>query len=95
MTSLAEASSSFGTEGNPQATENPVPAGAGPSVGGAANGMEPAADVQNGVIADRTQAMPPNGDDDEAASAAKEAAAKTDTSQFDSPVFSQFPLRRR
>ncbi len=95
MTSLAESSSSLGMEGNPQATENPVPAGTGPSVGGAANGMEPAADVQNGVIADRTQATPPTGDNDEAASAGKEAAANTDTSQFDSPIFSQFPPRRR
>ncbi|MCP4702496.1 MAG: hypothetical protein GY862_37405 [Gammaproteobacteria bacterium] len=66
-------------------TENPMPAGAGQNAGGAANGSEPAADVQNGVIADRMQAMPPNGDDDKAASAAKEAAAKTDTSQFPVP----------
>ncbi len=72
-----------------------MPAGAGPSVGVAANGTEPAADVQKGVVADRTQATPPTGDNDEAASAGKEAAAKTDTSQFDSPVFSQFPPRRR
>ncbi len=95
MTSLAESSRSLGTEGNPQATENPVPAGTGQIVSVAANGMEPAADVQNGVIADRTQATPPNGDNDEAASAAKEAAAKTDTSQFDSPVFPHFPLRHK
>ncbi len=95
MTSLAESSGSLGAGGRPQATEGPGRAGAGQSVGVAANGTELAADVQNGVIADRTQATPPSGDDDEAASAAKEAAAKTDTSQFDSPIFPQFPLRRR
>ncbi len=95
MMSLAEPSSSLGTEGNPQAMENPVPAGAGQNAGGAANGMELAADVQNGVVADRTQATPSTGENDEAASAGKEAVAKTDTSQFDSPVFSQFPLHRR
>ncbi len=95
MTSLAEASSSFGTEGNLQATENPVPAGAGQSAGVAANGMEPAADVQKGVVADGPQATPPTGENDGAASAGTEGAAKTDTSTFNSPVFLQFPLRRR
>ncbi len=72
-----------------------MPAGAGQNAGGAANGTEPAADVQNRVIADRMQATLPTGDNDEAASAANEAAAKTDTSQFDSPVFPQFLSRRR
>ncbi len=95
MTSLAEASSSFGTEGNPQATENPMPAGAGPSAGVAANGTEPAADVQKGVVAEGTKAMPPTGENDEAASAGTEGAAKTNTSMFNSPVFPQFPPRRR
>ncbi len=95
MTSLAEASSSFGTEGNLQATENPVPTGAGQNVGVAANGPESAADVQNGVIADRTQATPPNGDDDDAANAEKRVAANTDPFQYDSPIFAPFPSRRR
>ncbi len=95
MTSLAEASSSVGTEGNPQETENPMPAGAGPSAGVAANGTEPAADVQKGVDADRMQATPPTEENDEAASAGTGGAAKTDTSMFNSPVFLQFPLCRR
>ncbi len=95
MTSVVEPSGSLGMEGNLRETGNPVPAGARQNVGVAANGPESAADVQNGVIADRTQATPPNGNDDDAANAEKEAAAKTDTSQFDSPVFAQFPLHRR
>ncbi len=95
MTSLAEASSSVGTEGNPQETENPVSACAGPSAGVAANGMEPAVDVQKGVVADGTKAMLPTGENDEAVSAGTEGAAKTDTSVFNSPVFPQFPPHRR
>ncbi len=94
MASLVEPSCSLGTAGNPNATENPVPAGAGQNVGVAANGPESAADAQNGAIADRTQAMLPNGDDD-AANAERKAAANIDPFQSDSPVFSQFLPRRR
>ncbi len=95
MTSLSEASSSVGMEGNPHVMGDPVPAGARPSAGVAANGTEPAADVQAGMVADGTRAMPPNGENNGAVSAGTEGVANTGTSMFDSPVFPQFQLGRR
>ncbi len=95
MTSLSDASSSVGTEGNLHVTGDPMPAGAGPSASVAAIGTEPAADMQAGVVADGTRATPPNGENDAAASARTGGAANTDTSMFDSPVFLQFQRGRR
>ncbi len=95
MLSLSEASGSVGSEGNPQATENSGPAGAVLNACVPANGTMPEMDEQMGAVADGPGATPPNDENGGVASARTGKVANTDTTVFDSPIFSRFQLGRR